>query len=138
MRRPSVLGTAATPRRGGHSVCRWQRSRKISSQPMRPTLLIVDDETRQMEALCRTLAPEGYEVTGVSTPEDALAALRERSFDVMLTDLMMPGMDGIALLKASLELDPDLVGVMMTGHGTVKTAVEAMKVGALDYILKPF
>jgi signal transduction histidine kinase len=105
---------------------------------MRPRLLVVDDEARQMEALCRTLGPEGYDVTGCSAPQEALDALRERSFDVLLTDLMMPGMDGIALLGAALEVDPDLVGVMMTGQGTVGTAVEAMKAGALDYILKPF
>jgi len=105
---------------------------------MRPRLLVVDDEARQMEALCRTLTPEGYDVTGCSTPGDALAALRDQSFDVLLTDLMMPGMDGVELLAAALEIDPDLVGVMMTGHGTVGTAVNAMKIGALDYILKPF
>jgi signal transduction histidine kinase len=105
---------------------------------MRPRLLVVDDEARQMEALCRTLAPEGYDVTGCSAPHEALDTLREQSFDILLTDLMMPGMDGIALLGAALEVDPDLVGVMMTGQGTVGTAVEAMKAGALDYILKPF
>jgi len=105
---------------------------------MRPRILIVDDESRQMEALCRTLAPEGYDVTGFSVPEKALAALREQSFDVLLTDLMMPGTDGLALLAAALEIDPDLVGIMMTGQGSVTSAVDAMKIGALDYILKPF
>ena len=105
---------------------------------MRPRLLVVDDETRQMEALVRTLTPEGYDVTGCLTPGEALAALREQSFDVLLTDLMMPDMDGVELLAAALDIDPDLVGVLMTGHGTVGTAVNAMKVGALDYILKPF
>jgi len=105
---------------------------------MRPRLLVVDDEARQMEALCRTLTPEGYDVTGFSAPHQALSALREQPFDVLLTDLMMPGMDGIALLRAALDVDPDMVGIMMTGHGTVASAVDAMKVGALDYILKPF
>jgi len=105
---------------------------------MRPRLLVVDDEARQMEALCRTLTPEGYDVTGFSVPEQALAALREYSFDVLLTDLMMPGTDGLALLRAALDIDPDLVGIMMTGQGSVTTAVDAMKSGALDYILKPF
>ncbi len=105
---------------------------------MRPRLLVVDDEARQMEALCRTLTPEGYDVTGFSVPQEALAALRQESFDVLLTDLMMPGMDGLELLAAALELDPDLVCIMMTGQGTVTSAVDAMKIGALDYILKPF
>jgi signal transduction histidine kinase len=105
---------------------------------MRPRLLVVDDEARQMEALCRTLRPEGYDVTGFSVPQDALAALQAEPFDVLLTDLMMPGMDGLALLSAALQIDPDLVGVMMTGQGTVSSAVDAMKIGALDYILKPF
>jgi len=105
---------------------------------MRPRLLIVDDESRQMEALCRTLAPEGYDVTGFSVPEEALTALRQQSFDVLLTDLMMPGMDGLALLSAALEIDADLVAIMMTGQGSVTSAVDAMKIGALDYILKPF
>src|SRR5690349_6771667 len=98
---------------------------------MRPRLLVVDDEARQMEALCRTLTPEGYDVTGFSVPRDALAALQAGPFDVLLTDLMMPGMDGLALLTAALQIDPDLVGVMMTGQGTVPSAGDAMKSGGL-------
>jgi PAS domain S-box-containing protein len=105
---------------------------------MRPRLLVVDDETRQMEALRQTLEPDGYDVAGFTSPAEALEALRGAPFDVLLTDLMMPGMDGITFLRAALEIDPDLVGIVMTGHGTVPTAVDAMKVGALDYIVKPF
>lgn len=91
-----------------------------------------------MEALCQTLGPDGYDVAGFTSPAKAIEALREAAFDVVLTDLMMPEMDGIALLRAALDIDPDLVGIVMTGHGTVPTAVDAMKVGALDYIVKPF
>ncbi len=101
-------------------------------------ILIVDDEVTQMRALCDTLRDQGYQTTGCSAGCDALAALREAKFDLLLTDLMMPGMDGIALLRAAHALQPDLAGVVMTGKGTIATAVEAMKEGALDYVLKPF
>jgi hypothetical protein len=106
--------------------------------PSPARLLVVDDEIRQMTALCDTLRDHGYETTGFSAGPAALEALRETKFDLLLTDLMMPGMDGIELLRAALKVDPDLVGIVMTGHGTIDTAVEAMKTGALDYILKPF
>ena len=101
-------------------------------------LLIVDDEEAQMKALCNTLEHEGYAATGFTSANKALAVLREQEFDLVLTDLMMPEMDGIALLRAALEIDSNLVGIVMTGHGAIDTAVEAMKTGALDYILKPF
>jgi two-component system, sensor histidine kinase and response regulator len=101
-------------------------------------LLVVDDEAAQVDALCRTLEDEGYSVKGFTRTGVALAALREGSFDIVLTDLTMPGMDGIAFLNAAREIDPGLAGIVMTGHGTIATAVEAMKAGALDYILKPF
>jgi DNA-binding NtrC family response regulator len=68
----------------------------------------------------------------------ALEALRTRPFDLLLTDLMMPEMDGIALLQAALAIDDKLAIVLMTGQGTIGSAAQAMKVGALDYILKPF
>jgi len=101
-------------------------------------LLVVDDEIRLMTALRDTLRDEGYEVLGVTTGAEALAALRATSFDLLLTDLTMPRMDGIALLTTALEIDPQLVGVVITGNGTIATAVEAMKTGAFDYVLKPF
>jgi two-component system sensor histidine kinase/response regulator len=101
-------------------------------------ILVVDDEARQMTALCETLRDHGYETTGYSSSAAALAALRESKFDLLLTDLMMPEMDGIAFLRAAREIDGDLVAIMMTGHGTIDSAIEAMKAGALDYILKPF
>lgn len=101
-------------------------------------LLVVDDEAAQVEALCRTLEDEGYSVTGFTGTAAALAALRGGSYDIVLTDLTMPGMDGIAFLNAAREIDPGLAGIVMTGHGSIATAVEAMKAGALDYILKPF
>jgi PAS domain S-box-containing protein len=101
-------------------------------------LLIVDDETAQMRALCETLESEGYSTTGFTSAQEALETLRHRDFDLVLTDLMMPEMDGIAMLRAAFEIDPNLVGIVMTGHGTIDTAIEALKTGALDYILKPF
>jgi signal transduction histidine kinase len=101
-------------------------------------LLIVDDEAALMTALCTTLQDEGYTTTGFTSAKAALTALRDQEFDLMLTDLMMPEMDGIQLLRAAQEIDHDLVGIVMTGHGTIDTAVEDMKTGALDYLLKPF
>lgn len=102
-------------------------------------LLIVDDEAPQLRALCDTLGDEGFEVAGFTSAAEALAALRgPKGFDLLLTDLRMPDMDGIALLRAAQEQDRDLVAIMMTGHGSIDTAIEAMKAGALDYILKPF
>lgn len=101
-------------------------------------LIIVDDEGAQMKALCRTLEVEGYHTTGFTSAGEALKAISEKSFDLLLTDLRMPEMDGIALLRAAHAIDRDVVGIVMTGHAAVDTAVEAMKAGALDYILKPF
>jgi len=101
-------------------------------------LLIVDDEAANMQALCDTLGHEGYITHGFTSGRAALAALQEQQFDLLLTDLMMPEIDGIALLRASHEIDRDLACIVMTGHGTIATAVSALKAGALDYVLKPF
>ena len=99
-------------------------------------LLIVDDEAAQLRALCDTLQLEGYTTQGFSSGQQALAALRPGNFDLMLTDLMMPGMDGISLIHAAKQVDAALGAIVMTGHGTIDTAVRAIKEGALDYILK--
>ena len=68
---------------------------------------------------------------GASSGADGLKALEKQDFDLLLSDLMMPGMDGIQLLRKALAVDPNLVGIIMTGQGTISSAVEAMKVGAL-------
>ncbi len=101
-------------------------------------ILIVDDEASQVKALCDTLQEHGYEPVGCTSGDAALEALREARFELLLADLMMPEMDGITLLRAALGRDRNLVGIIMTGQGTIDTAVAAMKTGALDYILKPF
>ncbi len=103
-----------------------------------PRLLIVDDESVQMKALCDTLTLEGFATTGFVSAAAALAELRTQEFDLLLTDLMMPEMDGITLLAAAREISPDVVAIVMTGHAAIDTAVKAMQAGALDYIVKPF
>jgi two-component system, sensor histidine kinase and response regulator len=101
-------------------------------------ILIVDDEVAHMRALCETLQGQGYQTTGFASPVAALAGVENGRFALLLTDLMMPEMDGIALFEGARRKDPHLEGIIMTGEGTIATAVEAMKSGAMDYILKPF
>jgi two-component system, sensor histidine kinase and response regulator len=108
----------------------------VTGKPLR--LLIVDDESAQMRALCDTLGSEGYATHGFCSAQQALTEMRPGEFDLLLTDLMMPEMDGITLINAARRIDPTLGAIVMTGHGTIDTAVQAMQVGALDYILKPF
>src|SRR5258705_10109422 len=101
-------------------------------------ILIVDDEVELKNVLVEALTAQGYEAVGYTKGALALAALQEESFDILLTDLMMTELDGISLLRAGLEIDPNLICIMMTSHGTSQTAVDAMKIGAFDYVLKPF
>jgi PAS domain S-box-containing protein len=108
------------------------------SGPELGRILIVDDEIELMTILCQLLQKQGYETQGFTSAAEALSALREREFDLLVSDLMMPEMDGITLLQRATEIDPQLIGIIMTGQATVQTAVEAMKVGAFDYLLKPF
>jgi PAS domain S-box-containing protein len=100
-------------------------------------LLIVDDEVDSLTPLLELVSKWGFEATGYSSGVAALKVLKDRVFDLLLVDLVMPEMDGIALIKAALEADPRLVCMVITGKGTIHTAVEAMKSGAFDYILKP-
>jgi len=105
-------------------------------------ILIVDDEVALATALARTLQNDGYSTASLTNATQALPLLQEAfegsPFDVLITDLMMPEMNGIALLRAALQIDPHLAVVVMTGHGTIDSAVAAMKNGALDFIEKPF
>lgn len=101
-------------------------------------LLIVDDEATQMTALCDTLEDAGFTTTGFTSATEALQRLREEQFDLILADLVMPQIDGITLLREAQAVDPHLLGIVMTGHGAIDTAIAAMQAGALDYVLKPF
>ena len=103
-----------------------------------PRLLVVDDERSIREVLVDFLTMEGYRVSAVSNGEDACEFLAKEKVDAVLLDMKMPGMDGLELLDRIGRITPDAVSIMMTGFGTVETAIDAMKRGAFDYILKPF
>jgi two-component system response regulator HydG len=102
-----------------------------------PTLLVVDDEASNLESLERIFAREGLTVLTAKDGKDALEVVRKRRVDVVLTDLMMPGISGVDLLKAVKQLSADTETVVMTAYGTVEAAVEAMREGAYDFITKP-
>jgi two-component system, NtrC family, response regulator HydG len=102
-----------------------------------PTLLVVDDEASNLESLERIFAREGLTVLTAKDGKDALEVVRKRRVDVVLTDLMMPGISGVDLLKAVKQLSAETETVVMTAYGTVEAAVEAMREGAYDFITKP-
>jgi signal transduction histidine kinase len=103
-----------------------------------PRIVVVDDQLTHLRALCDILGQRNFDATGCSTGEAALTQLRSSSFDLLLTDLVMPGINGLALIEAARAIDPYIACIIMTGEGTVDTAVKAMKIGVLDYIVKPF
>ena len=103
-----------------------------------PRLFIVDDEAALTQALCSTLAIEGFETQGFADADSALQALETQRCDLLLVDLHLPRMLGPDLLRAAREFDPCVVGIVMTGEASIANAVEAMKAGALDFIVKPF
>ena len=105
---------------------------------MKSQILIVEDDQVQREVLCDILEVSGYEIHACPSPREALETLKKRSFDLMLTDLRMPEMDGLELLRKAKQLRPELEVVVMTAYATVQTAVAAMKEGAGDYLAKPF
>jgi len=100
-------------------------------------LLVVDDEIESLHPICDFLNKCGYIVCGCSSAHEAIKAMHKDHYDLLLTDLVMPETDGITLLKNAKEVDPSIMGIIITGRGTVQTAVNAMKSGAFDYILKP-
>ena len=102
------------------------------------TILIVDDEKNYLLVLSEVLQDEGYEVLAAQGGHEALEIQKSSDLDLILTDMKMPAMDGIELLENIKALDPDLPVIMMTAHGTIDKAVEAMQKGAYSYILKPF
>ena len=104
----------------------------------RGAVLIVDDEGIVQEILTMLLAGSGYDVESAGSAEEALARLEDRSYDLVLLDLMLPGVDGMTALKRIRERDASQTVVMMTAFGSVESAVEAMKIGAFHCLTKPF
>jgi DNA-binding NtrC family response regulator len=105
---------------------------------MKPKILIVDDEPDICKALEFLLKREGYSVTSANSGEDAIEKLKAESFDVVITDLKMGKVDGITVLEKAKEINHDMPVIMMTAFASIESAVEAMKKGASDYIVKPF
>src|SRR6185295_19833242 len=106
--------------------------------PEKKQVLIVDDEPNLRKILSAQLARDGYDVITAEDGEQGLALLKEHHIDLVVTDLKMQKVDGMTLLREALRESPDLPIVMITAHGTVDTAVEALKLGAFDYLTKPF
>ena len=106
--------------------------------PEKKQVLIVDDEPNLRKILAAQLSRDGYEVMTAEDGEQGLLMLRENHIDLVVTDLKMPKVDGMTLLREAMKESPDLPIVMITAHGTVDTAVEALKLGAFDYLTKPF
>ena len=100
-------------------------------------ILIAEDNYLSRENLAELLTMSGYDVKAVENGRDAMDAMMAGKYDLIITDLIMPQADGLELLKFTKEMKPDTVVIMITGHGTVNTAVDAMKLGAFDYITKP-
>ena len=101
-------------------------------------IMVIDDEEDMLENCRRLLVPSGYEVVTFFDSKQALAALIHEKPDLVLTDLKMPGQDGMAVLRAVKNYDPDIMVILFTAYATVESAVEAIKSGAYDYIPKPF
>lgn len=101
------------------------------------SILIIDDERAIRKTLGEILSYEGYKIEEASDGEEGLKRFKEKAFDVVLCDIKMPKLDGIEFLDRARESNPDVPIIMISGHGTIETAVEAVKKGAFDYISKP-
>jgi len=101
-------------------------------------VLIVEDEAPLREAVGERLVDHGFEVVQADSGEQALERLAEFAFDIVITDLRLPGIDGARVIEAAVERYPDIIGIVVTGYGTVRDAVDVIKRGATDFVTKPF
>src|SRR5436309_11495904 len=104
----------------------------------KPKILLIEDDASIVGGLKKELQVEGYEVAVAERGDNGLAQAKEQPFDVVITDLKMPGLSGLELVKQLHATKPKLPIILMTAHGTTETAIEATKLGAYDYLLKPF
>ena len=107
------------------------------TKKMEASVLLVDDEEQFLEALSQRLETRGLKVDTVTSGEEALKQVEDQNFDAIIVDLAMPGIDGIETLKRIKEKRPDLEIIILTGHATVKSGIDAMKLGAEDFLEKP-
>jgi DNA-binding NtrC family response regulator len=110
----------------------------LNSGADNPHLLFVDDEPALRALMAERLSDHGFDVVEAENGERAVELLHQFAFDIVITDLRMPGMDGTQVIEAALKRYPGIIGIVITGYGTVKDAVEAIKRGASDFIAKPF
>ena len=103
-----------------------------------PRILVVDDEPSMRQMLAIVLKREGYEVALAENGRSAVAALERGPFDLLISDIKMPDMSGVDVLRAAKQADPDILGIMITAFASTETAIEAMRLGACDYLSKPF
>lgn len=103
----------------------------------RPRILLVDDEVAFANNLLKLLSKRGYDATVVYNGADAVIMVGEKGFDVIILDMKMPGMDGIATLKEIKKKVPDVEVVILTGHGSIESGIEGMQLGAFDFLMKP-
>ena len=101
-------------------------------------ILVVDDEKGMRDLLLFMLCTEGYNAVEAATGQEALDIMNDETFEVVIVDIMMPGMDGLELLRRIHDYDTDTVVIVMTAYASLQTAIEAMKFGAYDYLIKPF
>ena len=104
---------------------------------MKGNIIVVDDEPTARKSLAEILRLEGYQVTAAENGHEAVDALSAETFDVMLLDIRMPGMDGHEVLQHATKLAPECQIILLTAHGTLESAIEALRQGAHDYLLKP-
>jgi len=123
-----MQGTAGTKKRGG----------RITDMEKDVNILVVDDEEIVRESLCNWLQEDGYQAEAVEDGFKALDIIKKKPWNVLFVDLKMPGMDGLEVMRRAKALQPELPIIIITAYATVNTAVEAMKEGAYDYLVKPF
>ena len=123
-----MQGTAGTKKRGG----------RITDMEKDVNILVVDDEEIVRESLCSWLKEDGYQAEAVEDGFKALDIIKKKPWNVLFVDLKMPGMDGLEVMRKAKALQPELPIIIITAYATVNTAVEAMKEGAYDYLVKPF
>ena len=123
-----MQGTAGTKKRGG----------RITDMEKDVNILVVDDEEIVRESLCSWLKEDGYQAEAVEDGFKALDIIKKKPWNVLFVDLKMPGMDGLEVMRRAKALQPELPIIIITAYATVNTAVEAMKEGAYDYLVKPF